>query len=157
AALGGSILGASLRMTGASRRYCWPLGALALLVMATEARDQWQRIEQAFRGQRDRSRPSYALGMRARSLPVAPGDPELYFVGAQSPTLVYYSKMRCHFVAQSSASGFRLPDPDGNPVEVGYHQLVMRDNLGAVSIVGSLDDEWNLSGPPEERRPVRLE
>ena len=141
ALLCGSILGVSLRGAAMTRGYTPVLAALALVILAAEAPGHWRHIDRSFRAERERSRPSYVLGMRARAIGAARGDAELFFAGVELPTLVYYSGMRSHFVAVSSGD---LPD-------LPYHQVALRDPDGALSTVGNLDDEWNLSGPPEER------
>ena len=64
--------------------------------------------------------------------------------------MVYYSRMRCHFVSPSQPQ-FELADLGGNPISVSYHELVLRDRYGAVTAVDNLDDAWNRSGPESER------
>jgi hypothetical protein len=82
--------------------------------------------------------------MRARAVGAARGDAEMFFDGVELPTLVYYSRMRAHFVAVYSDA---IPD-------LPYHELVLRDPDGSLATVGNLDDEWNLSGPRAERGPA---
>jgi hypothetical protein len=120
------------------------LAAFALLILAGETPSHWRFIDHSFRVERERSRPSYVLGMRARAAGEARGVTELFFDGVKLPTLVYYSGMRAHFVAVYSEA---IPD-------LPFHQLVLRDADGTLATVGNLDDEWNLSGPPEERVPA---
>ena len=141
ALLCGAILGAALAGGGISRGSTRVLAAFALVILAIGMPAHWRLIDQAFRAERERSRPSYVLGMRARVLGTARGGEELFFGGIALPTLVYYSGMRAHFVT--------LPSPDCPAL--AYHQLVLRDSNGALSPVGNLDDEWKRSGPPEER------
>lgn len=141
ALLCGSILGAAFHGGTIARGYAPALGALALVILGAEAPGHWRNIDRAFRWERERSGPSYVLGIRARALGAARGDQELFFAGVALPTLVYYSGMRVHFVALPSVD---FPD-------LAYHQLVVRDPDGVLATVGNLDDEWNVSGPPEER------
>jgi len=141
ALLCGSILGVALRGGTLARGYTPRLAALALVILAVEMPAHWRLINRAFRAERERSRPSYVLGLRARALCTARGDEELFFVGVELPTMVYYSGMHAHFVTFPSAD---FPD-------LAYHQLVLREPDGALSTVGNFDEEWNLTGPPEER------
>jgi hypothetical protein len=144
ALLCGSILAVSLRGIAVNHGGAPALAALALLILAGEAPGHWRFIDHSFRIERERSRPTYVLGMRARAAGESRGDAELFFDGVELPALVYYSGMRAHFVAVYSEA---IPD-------VPFHQLVLRDPDGTLATVGNLDDEWNLSGPPEERVPA---
>jgi 4-amino-4-deoxy-L-arabinose transferase-like glycosyltransferase len=141
ALLCGSILGVALRRNPLSDDYTPKLAAIALAVLAVETPARWEFIDHAFRVERERSRPSYMLGMRARIIGAMHGDEELLFVGVELPTLVYYSGMRSQFATLSAPE---FPD-------LAYHQVVLREPDGAFSTVGNLDDEWNLSGPANER------
>ena len=141
ALLCGSILGVSLDGIAMTRGYTPVLATLALLILAIEAPGHWRYIDQSFRVERERSRPSYVLGMRARApapraatrscSSTAWSCPPWSTTAVCMPTLWRY---------------IRTTFPD-----LPYHQLVLRDPDGALSTVGNFDDEWNLSGPPEER------
>jgi len=150
AMLAGSLLGVSLRQRGPARRYCLPLGIAALALIAVHAPAQWRTIDSSFQTQRDRSRPSYMMAMEARAAAALHDGGELFFAGIPEPTLVYYSGMRCHFVTPAHPE-FELTDFDGNPVSVLYHELVLRDPGGEVIAVSNSDEEWNRSGPVDER------
>jgi hypothetical protein len=133
----GAIFGHALRGNLTSRA----CAAGALILLAVEMPGHWRQINQAFHGERERSRPSYVLGVRARRLAQLRGDRELFFVGVELPTMVYYSGMRTHFVTMPSDY---LPD-------LAYHQLVLRDADGSFTTVGNFDDEWNVHAPRELR------
>jgi 4-amino-4-deoxy-L-arabinose transferase-like glycosyltransferase len=152
ALLGGSILGASFQATGAARSYCPALAALAIAILVGEAPGHWRQIDQAFHTQKDRSRPAYTLGKRAHELGISSGESDLYFVGVELPTLVYYSGMRTHFIESSSGSGFELLDLGISSLLVEDRQVMLLKPDGTTAMVGNLGDEWNFSGPLEERR-----
>jgi 4-amino-4-deoxy-L-arabinose transferase-like glycosyltransferase len=144
ALLCGSILGAAFAGPWSARGYLPALAALALVILGVETPAHWRKIDHAFRTERERSGPSYALGMRARALGAVRGDRELFFAGVELPTLVYYSGMRAHFMTL----------PSGGFPDLAYHQLAVREADGALLTVGNFDDEWNVSGPPQERGAV---
>jgi hypothetical protein len=152
ALLGGVILGSAITRDGAARRYCMPLGVAALALILIQAPTQSQLIEQGFSSQRDSSRPSYILGIEARDRAAYSGGNALYFGGVPLPTLVYYSGMPCYFQApeppELEATGL-----DGNTINVGYHDLVMRDPDGSTVTLGNFDEIWNTDGPRLERAP----
>lgn len=154
ALLGGSILGASLRVDGPARSYCPALGLLALAILFVESPHHWQQINQAFRTQKDRSRPAYTLGRRAHKMGAASEQSDLYFVGEELPTLVYYSGLRSHFIDASSGSGFEVLDLGGGPLLVEDRQVMLLKADGKTAMVGNLGDEWNFSGPLEERQDL---
>ena len=141
ALLCGAILGGAFQYDALGHGLTPALGALALVILGLEMPSHWHQIDRAFRIERERSRPSYVLGMRARALGALDGDKELFFVGVELPTMVYYSRMRAHFLSLAAAD---FPD-------LAYHQVVLREPDGAFATVGNFDDEWNASGPPEER------
>lgn len=143
ALLCGSILGVALtRRSG--EYYVRELGMVAVALLVIEMPAHWRAINEAFAAERDRSRPAYDLGVRARALGAAHGDRELVFVGNELPTLVYYSGMRAHFVA------FPWPEfPD-----LANSQVVLREPDGALANVGNLAAEWSVDGPRDERVPI---
>jgi 4-amino-4-deoxy-L-arabinose transferase-like glycosyltransferase len=152
ALLGGVILGAAITWDGMARRFCMPLGVAALALILINAPTQSQLIEQSFASQRDSSRPSYILGIEARERAAYSGANALYFGGVPLPTLVYYSGMPCYFQAPAPAE-LEATGLDGSIVNVGYHDLVMRDPDGSTVTVGNFDEIWNTDGPPLERAP----
>jgi 4-amino-4-deoxy-L-arabinose transferase-like glycosyltransferase len=152
ALIGGSILAAAFMQKRTARFYCMPLGVLALVILIAKAPAQWREIGQSFQKQRDRSRPSFMMGLRARDLAIVHGGGDLFFAGTTLPTLVYYSGMHCDFVSPAQPE-FELTDLGGNPISVLYHELVFRGLDGGVTAVGNFDDEWNRSGPYWERGP----
>ncbi len=157
ALLSAACLAGALMQTGPPRSCCRPLAMAALLLLPFTAAPQWGRIESEFALQRARSRPSYEMAMRAVAFAAVRGGGELYFAGASLPTTVYYSGMRCHFVSPAEPD-FELADLGGNPISVSYHELVLRDPNGAVTAVDNFDEEWNTSGPLEERaRPLEAQ
>lgn len=143
ALLCGSLLGAAL-VTESGRYYVPELAALAVALLLIEMPAHWQIMNQALRAERDRSRPAYALGVRAHALGEAHGDRELVFVGAELPTLAYYSGLRSRFVTFPWAD---FPD-------IAYNQVVLREPDGALATVGNLASEWNVNGPGDERGPT---
>lgn len=153
AALGGTILGAAFGAMGRNRQICHALAAAAVAILVIEAPARWARHERAFQTQRERSRPAYVLGLSARERGASRANPELYFAGVELPTLVYYSQMPCHFITPSAA-GFGMVDPGGAVIEVQLHEAVIADRYGATSTIGNLDQEWNYSGPRDERGPT---
>jgi 4-amino-4-deoxy-L-arabinose transferase-like glycosyltransferase len=154
ALLGGSILGQSFRVGGLGRAYCPALATLAIAILLFEAPGHWRQINQAFRTQRERSRPAYTLGKRAHQLGAANQVTDLYFIGQELPTLVYYSGMRSHFIDPSSGSGFELLDLGGMSLLVEDRQVLLLKSNGRPAMVGNIGDEWNFSGPLEERQDV---
>ena len=142
ALLGGAILGAALNQEGSARRFCLPLAAAGLALMAIGVPARWTLIQTGFTMQRERSRTSYEMGLRARMLADSRGDvSDLYFAGVPLPTVVYYSRLRCHFVSLSEPN-FELIDSDGNPINLHFHDFVLRDGSGTSVVVGNLDEEW---------------
>jgi 4-amino-4-deoxy-L-arabinose transferase-like glycosyltransferase len=130
--------------------YCRPLAVSTLVLLALTAVPQQARIESEFAGERQRSRPSYEMAMRAVAFAAVRGGGELYFAGKPLPTTVYYSGMRCHFVSASEPD-FELADLGGNPISVSYDELVLRDPGGMTTAIDNYDEEWNTSAPPSER------
>jgi 4-amino-4-deoxy-L-arabinose transferase-like glycosyltransferase len=153
ALIGGVIVGAALRQGGTAGRYCMPLGIAALALIVAQAPTQSQLIEQGFKIQRDSSRPSYILGVEARERAAYSGGNALFFGGVPLPTLVYYSGMPCYFQPPATAE-LEETDLDGNTVNVGYHDLVMRDPDGSTVTLGNFDEVWNTDGPPLQRNAV---
>jgi 4-amino-4-deoxy-L-arabinose transferase-like glycosyltransferase len=151
APIAGSILAGAMNQKGPSRRYCLPLAAVGLVLVAIGMPARWALIQTGFAMQRGRSRPSYEMAIRARSFAdVGSGTDDLFFAGVPLPTLVYYSGMRCHFVSPSEPE-FELIDLDGNPITLRFHDLILRDRGGTVAIVDNFDEEWNLTAPEFER------
>lgn len=150
ALLGGTVLAFGFARIGRAERYCAALAGAALVLLAAEIPARWQLIEQGFRLQRERSRPSYIIGAQAREFAALREGVSLFFAGVTLPTLVYYSGMRCDFVRPSNP-GFELTDLDGNPVSILYHEVVMRVASGELMALANLDEEWNRSGPEAER------
>jgi hypothetical protein len=130
-----------------------PLGIAALALIVAQAPTQSQLIEQGFKIQRDSSRPSYILGVEARERAAYSGGNALFFGGVPLPTLVYYSGMPCYFQPPATAE-LEETDLDGNTVNVGYHDLVMRDPDGSTVTLGNFDEVWNTDGPPLQRNAV---
>jgi hypothetical protein len=133
ALVGGAVPARAFHEAGAARIYCTSLAILAVGILLADAPGRWQRIDQVFQTQRDRSRASYAMAMIARGLKATRGGGELFFAGTTLPTLVYYSGMPCHFVPPSRSE----PEPADlreNP-RIPYHQLAMRDHDGKRSLL----------------------
>jgi 4-amino-4-deoxy-L-arabinose transferase-like glycosyltransferase len=151
AMLAGSILGRAFTETGPARLTFASLAGVALLIFAIEVPGRMQVIADAFRQQHDFSRPSYFMALRARQLAARLGGGELYFAGVELPTLVYYSRMRCHFVASSRSGsldpGFELTDAQGATVSLNKYDLVLVTPDGQIVPVTNLGKEWEISGP----------
>jgi len=153
ALLAGCLLAASFRAAAPMRIQVAALATFALTVMIAKAPARWEKIQKSFEDERARSRPSYVLGTRARAMSAAQGAQELLFVGPELPTLVYYSGLHVHFVPLSNGAGFNLGDLNSKLTAVADRQLVMLDQSGVAFDVGNLGDEWNVSGPQEQRDP----
>ncbi len=151
AMLAGSILGRAFTETGPARVTFACLAGVALLIFAIEVPGRMQVTAEAFRQQHDFSRPSYFMALRARQLAGRLGGGELYFAGVELPTLVYYSRMRCHFVASSRSGsldpGFELTDAQGATVSLNKYDLVLVTPDGQIVPVTNLGKEWEISGP----------
>jgi 4-amino-4-deoxy-L-arabinose transferase-like glycosyltransferase len=151
AMLTGSILGRAFTETGPTRVTFACLASVALLILAFEVPGRLQVIADAVRQQHDFSRPSYFMALRARQLAGRLGGGELYFAGVELPTLVYYSGMRCHFVAWSRSGsldpGFELTDAQGATVSLNKYDLVLVTSDGQIVPVTNLGKEWEISGP----------
>ncbi|MGA2410580.1 MAG: glycosyltransferase family 39 protein [Candidatus Binataceae bacterium] len=150
ALIGGAILGGAVAQAGMTRRYCMPLALIAIGLIVIQAPNQSRLIEGAFRSQRDRSRPSYVLGLEARDRMAMAGGDALFFGGVPLPALVYYSGMQCYFQPPATPS-LEPMGLDGGWVSPGYHDLVMRQPDGGTVTIGNFDDVWNTDGPLLER------
>jgi 4-amino-4-deoxy-L-arabinose transferase-like glycosyltransferase len=160
AMLAGSILGRAFTETGAARVTFASLTGVALLTLAFEVPGRMHIIADALQEQHERSRPSYFIALRARQLAGQLGGGELYFAGVELPTLVYYSGMRCHFVAWSRSGsldpGFELTDAKGATVSLNKYDLMLVTPDGQIVPVTNLGKEWEISGPGGTEAP-RLE
>jgi hypothetical protein len=145
ALVGGVVLAGAFNTSGPARRYSAALGLVAVALIGLGAPAHWREINQAFQDQRDRSGPSYALAQSARQMAAVRGDGELFFAGVQLPTMVYYSRMKCHFVSPSMIS-LEMAGLGRAPAAIGYHDLMMRDAAGELSLVDNFDDEWDRAG-----------
>ena len=162
AMLAGSILGRAFSEAGPARVRFALFAAVAILTLAFEVPGRLHVIADAVQEQHESSRPSYFIALRARHLAGQLGRGELYFAGVELPTLVYYSGMRCHFVASSRsgipAPGFELTDANGATVSLNMHDLVLVTPEGQILPVTNLDKEWEISGPGASGvQPPRLE
>jgi 4-amino-4-deoxy-L-arabinose transferase-like glycosyltransferase len=128
---------------GESRRYAFAIGTLALAAILGGAPERWRLIELGFQQQRDFSLASYRMGLRARSAAEERGGGELFFAGAELPTLVYYSSLRCHFVATAIANDISQgPNMDSTPVSIGPGDLVLLDSGGEATTISNWALEW---------------
>ena len=96
------------------------------------------------------------MAMRARNLARERLGGELYFAGISLPTMVYYSGLKCHFVAPAPSAGVELISDESGPPRVGFHDLVLLDPDGAAVVVSNYDREWRISvtgdAPVDPRR-----
>jgi hypothetical protein len=112
------------------------------MIIGIELPGHWRAIDYAFDQERERSRPAYLLGMRAHAIAAAQGDKELFFLGGvEMPTLVYYSGIRSTFV---------MVPPVDFP-NLALAEVVLHESDGALTTIGNIRDEWNVSGPVDER------
>jgi 4-amino-4-deoxy-L-arabinose transferase-like glycosyltransferase len=163
ALLAGSAIGAALSAAGPARTLSQYAAVTSLVIIAAMAPARWERINAGFRLQRERSIPSYMMAMRARNLARARLGGELYFAGISLPTMVYYSGLKCHFVAPAPSAGVELISDESGSPRVGLHDLVLVDPDGAAFVVSNYDREWRISvtgeapaGPHRHRHISRL-
>ena len=145
ALLAGGVFGAALDVAGPARTVSRCAAVVSLVIIAAMAPARWTKIDAGFRLQREHSIPSYMMAMRARNLARERLGGELYFAGLSLPTMVYYSGLKCHFVAPSPSEGVELISDDGGPPQVGFHDLVLVDPDGAAFMVSNYDREWRIS------------
>ncbi len=145
ALLGGSAIGAALGAGGPVRTLSRYAAVMSLVIIAALAPARWARINAGFRLQRERSIPSYMMAVRARNLARQRPGGELYFAGISLPTMVYYSGLKCHFVAPAPSAGVELISDESGPPRVGLHDLVLVDPDGAAFVVSNYDREWRIS------------
>lgn len=163
ALLAGSAFGAALNAAGPARTRSRCAAIVSLVVVAAMAPARWTKINAGFRLQREHSIPSYMMAIRARNLARERVGGELYFAGISLPTMVYYSGLKCHFVAPSPTGGVELISDEGGLPPVGFHDLELVDPDGAALVVSNYDREWRISvsgdapaGRGRHRHIVRL-
>ncbi|MGD0073844.1 MAG: glycosyltransferase family 39 protein [Candidatus Binataceae bacterium] len=142
ALMAGTVLGAAFRQSEPFGRYAAALAIIALAFIAAGVPARWAMEIETADGQRERSVPAYTLAMRAREAALLRGGGELFFAGAELPTLVYYSGMRCHFVETSELKHIELVGAEPVPRHLRFLDLVLLDSRGAATSIGNLDTEW---------------
>ncbi len=140
ALLAGAVLADAFYQPGRAGRVAAALGVVAIAVLALTARIRWQDNDQTCQVERAGSMASYTMAVRARELAAQRGG-RLYFAGIPLPTLIYYSKLKCEFVAPSDRGEFELIGDDlaGPLVADGELMLVGPDRNA--TIVSNYEDE----------------
>jgi hypothetical protein len=120
---------------------------LALALMLVHAPMRWQAIALTHHRERLRSRPSYAMGLKARRTAALLDSSRLYFAGVELPTLVYYSDMHVEFI--KALGGLEpITDPGAaEPPSLDPNDLALIDSQGDLMPIANLDREWDISGP----------
>jgi 4-amino-4-deoxy-L-arabinose transferase-like glycosyltransferase len=147
ALLAGTLAARALEYRGPMRGAVAGLGALALALMLVHAPVRWHAIALTYHRERLRSRPSYAMGLKARRTAALLDGGRLYFAGVELPTLVYYSEMHVEFV---KAPGGLEPITDpaaGEPPPLDPNDLALIDAQGDLMPIANLSSEWDISGP----------
>jgi 4-amino-4-deoxy-L-arabinose transferase-like glycosyltransferase len=147
ALLSGAILADALTQSGPLRACRAALALVAIAIIASGVPRRWQNIAEYLQHQRDLSRPSYVMAVRAQQLGAAHGGGELFFAGIPLPTLVYYSGMLCHFVSADEKPYELISGNESSPVGIAFHDLVLVDPQGEAVTVSNLGQEWMLNGP----------
>jgi len=147
ALLAGALAAGALEYRGPMRGAVAGLGALALALMLVHAPVRWRAIALTHHRERLRSRPSYAMALKARRSAALLDGGRLYFAGIELPTLVYYSEMHVEFIkAQGGLE--RIMDPGaGEPPPVDSNDLALIDPQGGLTPIANLGREWDVSGP----------
>jgi len=147
ALLAGTLAAGALEYRGPMRGAVVGLGALALALVLVHAPVRWRAISLTHHRERLRSRPSYAMGLKARRTAALLDGGRLYFAGVELPTLVYYSEMHVEFI---KAPGGLEPITDAGAGElppVDSNDLALVDSQGDLMPIANLGREWDVSGP----------
>lgn len=145
AVLIGCALSAALQNSGRFGSLQRALGVIAIVILAAIAPSRWADIEQTFETQRELSTPSYMMAVRARELAVQTGRGELYFAGeVPLPTLVYYSGLRCHFVAPIADGEIEQTANDTGVPALAPLDLMLVDVYGNEMMVSNYQSEWDI-------------
>jgi 4-amino-4-deoxy-L-arabinose transferase-like glycosyltransferase len=142
AILGGTLLGSALRQSGPLAGWSRAFACAAIAILAALTPIRMSIINDTFQAQRDRSMPAYLMALRARQMAVERGGGKLFFAGPALPTLVYYSEMRCHFVAPRVLEKIDLEPQGAAPPQIGFHDLFLVDPSGEATMVSNLEEEW---------------
>ena len=147
ALLAGTLAARALEYRGPMRGAVAGLGALALALMLVHAPVRWRAIALTHHRERLRSRPSYAMGLKARRTAALRDGGRLYFAGVELPTLVYYSEMHVEFI--KAPGGLEpITDPGaGEPPPLDSNDLALIDPQGDLVPIANLGREWDISGP----------
>ncbi len=147
ALLAGTLAARALEYRGPMRGAVAGLGALALGLMLVHAPVRWRAITLTHNRERLRSRPSYAMGLKARRTAALRAGGRLYFAGIELPTLVYYSEMHVEFI--KAPGGLEpITDPGaGELPPLDSNDLALIDPQGDLVPIANLGSEWDISGP----------
>ena len=147
ALLAGTLAARALEYRGPMRGAVAGLGALALGLMLVHAPVRWRAITLTHNRERLRSRPSYAMGLKARRTAALRDGGQLYFAGIELPTLVYYSEMHVEFI--KAPGGLEpITDPGaGELPPLDSNDLALIDPQGDLVPIANLGSEWDISGP----------
>ena len=147
ALLAGTLAARALEYRGPMSGVVTGMGALALVLMLIHAPVRWHAIALTYHRERLRSRPSYAMGLKARRAAALLDGGRLYFAGIELPTLVYYSEMHVEFI--KAPGGLEpITDPDtGELPPLDSNDLALLDPQGDLVPIANLGREWYISGP----------
>ncbi len=153
ALLAAITLSSALTMRGESGPLSAAAAVAALIILLAHAPYRWAQIEEGFAQQRENSLPSYMIAMRARNLAREHSGAELYFAGIPLPTMVYYSGLRCHFVAPASGDNIEPVSDMPSAPRVSAKDAVLVTPEGEAITVSNYDQEWSID--MTERYPKR--
>ncbi len=147
ALLAGMLAARALEYRGPMRGTVAGLGVLALVLMLVHAPVRWRAIALTHHRERLRSRPSYAMGLKARRSAALEDGGRLYFAGIELPTLVYYSAMHVEFIKASGGLEAIMDPGVGEPPLLDPNDLALIDPQGDLVPIANLGREWDISGP----------
>ncbi len=141
ALLAGSVFAGALQYRGRFGPLVCSSAVIALVILAVQTPNRWREIEENFQAQRDQSLASYTMARRAHALAIE--GSELYFGGRMPlPTLVYYSQLRCNFVAPMGEAKLEYTADDFAAPAVAADDLVIVDSSGNTVNVSNYRTEW---------------
>lgn len=160
ALLAGGALAGALQYRGRYGPLVCASAAIAIAILAVQTPRRWREIDESFQAQRDVSLASYTMARRAHALAIE--GAELYFGGRMPlPTLVYYSQLKCNFVAPMGNAKLEYTADDLAAQAVAADDLVIVDSSGNTVNVSNYQTEWLIDSyakvAPSGRRlrPVR--
>jgi 4-amino-4-deoxy-L-arabinose transferase-like glycosyltransferase len=149
--LAGTLAARALEYRGGMRGGVAVAGILGLAIIAAGVPSRSRLISRAYHNQRLRSKPSYVMGLKARRAAVLLGGGQLYYGGAELPTLVYYAGMRCNFVPNPDEITLVTDIDDDQPPSMDPKDLVLVDPQREEIVIDNLVQEWAETGPSSSR------